>query len=406
MAQIVVSKLNVGDPITKEFLDALCDGVNGAGQVVQNSVPEVLNGGFQYDLDDDGIPDNWSFIAYTGGDYSLEATGGILGSKFFRITHPSGAAPAGGGYIQTPDGLMINVSPDKDVWLSWAHKCSQATNLNVKVDLMWYDGSTEPVYISTTNLYDSTTNPTGWRYFAFSGTPPPTARYVRVRLTGGEPGTDPTVAATTDFSDVRIFEPATTGYVFASETPGSYSVVVPSNCVWMKAAAAGSGGGASGGINGRPAGGAAKIEGWSRVHPGRTLTVVVPAGGTGGAASLVTTNNGTDGAAATITDEDGTVLVSATGGAKGTNTPGAGGTVAFTEDLPNRRHGANGSNGATFPGMTGGNPGQFIFRDIFNNGAGGSSLVSKNGTRGGGGYGGMIATSGGNGGNGFVEVWL
>ncbi len=132
---------------------------------------------------------------YPGGSSGLETTNPADGSKALYFTHPGGAGN-GGGY---GDFDYVPVSEFRSEILSWIHWATAAGMKN-QVIVRFYDK--DKVYLSSMTLYDSTSNPTSPKLMAGEFVPPADARFMRVRVVGGESSGD--VARTAYFDGVRI----------------------------------------------------------------------------------------------------------------------------------------------------------------------------------------------------------
>lgn len=288
---------------------------------------QLINGGFENDVDGDFIPDGWSLVLFNSGAGVIDSTDQIEGRNSFKFTHPGGGAPNGGGTLTSgaTSSDFIEINENKDVYLSWWMKASVNVNLGCKVRLLWFDITESAVGVPTV-LLDTTTPPLTWLSFYGKGTPPANARLMQVEITGGYQGVDPGVAANAWFDNVRIFTPTQYGKISIFEAIGDETMRVPEDCVAMYTEGVGGGGGgggscgAGGGCGGFISGfgGASGVlkETMLPVTPGRLLTFKKGAGGTAGAAGPASGDAG-DGGDTQIVDQDGTVLLNFEGGKKG-----------------------------------------------------------------------------------------
>lgn len=153
------------------------------------------NGSFEIDSDSDGVPDGWTKDLYPGGSGAFETTNPAHGAKAWKFIHPGGAGN-GGGYL-TSD--YVEIAQIKTYVLGFIHWASVAGMKN-QVYVRYYDK--DKIYISETQLYSSTANPTSPTYFIAAFTPPANARYIKVRGIGGY--TDTNVAGTAYFDDIEL----------------------------------------------------------------------------------------------------------------------------------------------------------------------------------------------------------
>jgi hypothetical protein len=144
---------------------------------VSNQEGWVNNGSFEMDSDGDGIPDNWDIVKYTpSGAFSLDSStqgDGVSSAKFTSVG-------IGGGYAQTP--AYLPVSELETYFLSFKYKSSVVNVRNV-VEIYWYTSILGSLATSII-IDESLVNPTTWTIKQVNITPPATARYAKVRLTG------------------------------------------------------------------------------------------------------------------------------------------------------------------------------------------------------------------------------
>lgn len=315
MAYTTPTKPTQGDPTKKSLVDLLID--NGDDHETRllalGTISGVKNGSMESGASD--TPSSWTWTAYTGGTKLLDTTDQQHGGKAFKITSPGGAGN-GGGYIETTD--FFEVSPNRPLTVLWEMKSSAAA-VNNKVEITWYTAA--QVSISTTSLYDSSSNPTAWTAHSANATPPSTARYAKLRLTGGH--TSSTTAGSIWFDNVIVQNQQRRVPAMEVLTSG-VSWTVPNGVHFVRVRLWGGGGDGNGTTGGSSGGYGEAIH---TVTPGAAITIAIGAGGTGGGAGGTTTFdtiNATGGAAA--------------GGAAGTSTAAfaitgqVGGATAATAD--------------------------------------------------------------------------
>ncbi len=153
--------------------------------VDNNSDHDFYNLSFEYDSNNDGIPDKWTFTAYPGGSGTIDTDNPMHGSKCFKITHPGGDLGNGGGKLVSS---YIPISP-LDIYLSInVMMLATVTGMKNEVKINFYDKTKS--FISTTSLYSSTSNSTN--PILFMGVIekvnfPSNARYYTIELSGGDP---------------------------------------------------------------------------------------------------------------------------------------------------------------------------------------------------------------------------
>jgi hypothetical protein len=194
-----------GAPVTqtlwrkvKDNLDYLLSGISTGGVSAT-----VLNGSFEADSNNDGIPDTWTRSLYAGGASGVDTTTPMHGAKTIYLTHPGGAGN-GGGYFESDYVIIHQLIPRRIGWLMY----STAAGMKNEVLVRAYDKDLTEIG-SGTVIYTSTSNPTTPTYCIRSVTPPANARFLKVRMIGGKSDTD--VSGSTYFDDVTI-TPITEGF--------------------------------------------------------------------------------------------------------------------------------------------------------------------------------------------------
>lgn len=185
------------------------DGVNSA--LVEIGPNLLRNGSFESD------GEGWTITTYTGGSSGFNTANNIDGAKALALTSTSTAN--GGG--QAINGQFINVTGGEAIELYLALKASVA-NVSSKVEVIWYDSA--QAQISATDLYVSTNTPTVNTPLYLGDAAPSTARFCKVRLTGGVPGSG-SATGTVYFDGLRMGKahPAVAGTQAASPTYGGSS---------------------------------------------------------------------------------------------------------------------------------------------------------------------------------------
>jgi hypothetical protein len=179
--------LAAGDITTDEYNIIISNGthfvlVNPASAGQGNYDGTVPNGSFELDSDSDSVPDEWvKTLPWPGGSFAIEGTDVIHGAKAIRFTHPGGSGN-GGGYITSKN--FIECTEKRLLILKWLHKSSVAGMLD-KVEVIFYDRVKAQIG-SPTVAYTSTTNPTTWTEQSAVITPPSTARFFKIQITGGD----------------------------------------------------------------------------------------------------------------------------------------------------------------------------------------------------------------------------
>jgi hypothetical protein len=149
------------------------DGVNSAAIEVG---PNLLrNGSFE-----NGTV-GWTLTPFTGGTMAAGASNNLDGANALAVTSTS---TANGGGDATGSAFVSMAGALRNMAFSLAVKASVA-NVSSKAEVVWYDNAQAQISIST--IYTSTNTPTTSALQSANIAPPSTARYFKVKLTGGVP---------------------------------------------------------------------------------------------------------------------------------------------------------------------------------------------------------------------------
>jgi hypothetical protein len=299
------------------------DGSNSA--LIEVGPNSVRNGGFERGLE------GWTATQYSGGTVVVGTSNAMEGEKALAIT--STVLANGGGQVLQNEFVPVGLAP---LAVSMLVKAS-TSGVSCKAELVWYDAALSQ--ISATELLSLTNTPTVSTVVALTAGPPATARFWRMRLTGGVPAVG-TAFGTIYFDAVRSAERTAGGIRrWFSFTPGTYDFIAPSTTLYVKGqGAGGSGGGITNdGDDGFAAGGG---SGGYRVAvipvvPGRLYQVRVGAGG------LASFGLGNGGESTRIVDSVTSEVVFEVGGGTGGQGNGNGGS---TGTLAGGSAGSAGSN--------------------------------------------------------------
>ena len=163
------------------------NGTSSSGDVVGD---KPTNGSFEIDTDSDGVPDNWTIAAFTGGIIEIDSTSSTHGTNSLKFT--SGGVN-GAGSATTDE--FYEVEANKEIGVRFSLISDDVDTLN-KVEVYWYD--TSQVFISSTAVYnEGAANPTTWTRKAYNAVSPSTARFAKIVVTGVD-------AASTTFSTTRF----------------------------------------------------------------------------------------------------------------------------------------------------------------------------------------------------------
>lgn len=164
------------------------DGVNSA--LVGGSGESLLkNGGFE-----DGLT-SWTTTAYTGGTVALNTANDLEGTQALGFTSAS-TANGGGDALSAEFKVAGNA----------AYRCgavlkASVANVSAKIEVVWYNKSLSQISVDT--LFSTANLSTSAVVRAHVLVSPTLARYARVRLIGGVPGSG-TSAGSVYFDAVRF----------------------------------------------------------------------------------------------------------------------------------------------------------------------------------------------------------
>lgn len=333
-----------GDPTELETLQTLINNQADMNSRLNSTNSDgIVNGSFENDGDEDGVPDGWDYAADDGGSGEISTTSHHGGYSY------SMTAASGHGGANLTSTALIPVTPSTAYSLRFDTYSTNA-NMSNKVELLWY--TKDANYISTGSVWDETAeNPAAWATRSGTVTSPATATYAKVKVSGGY---SPSNAGTVYFDDVAFVEQAFQGIqqVFTSSTTWTCPASVLSITVDGIGAGGGGGGGESGGTTGGNGGGAGAFKRQVvSTYPGETYTITVGSGGAAGA----TGSAGSDGSPSQIILGETVVYNVNAGGGGGTydGDPGAGGVEAFSATII----GISGDDGSDNDGGAGGDGG-------------------------------------------------
>jgi len=167
----------------------------------------VPNGSFEEDADANGVPDGWTLVNETGSNNGIDTSESTDGKQSFRFT----STGQGGGSLTVTDFFPVNDADNLRVNVDLRSSVSNVRNI-IRVE--WYDSSN--VIISSSDAYDSTSNPTSYTTQQLIIAPPSGARFAKLKLIGCDPSV--TVAGSTWFDRVSVFYPAVVSGVFDNIT--------------------------------------------------------------------------------------------------------------------------------------------------------------------------------------------
>lgn len=153
------------------------DGVNSAKlQIGANS---IRNGSFE---DGGGTATGWTLTNFTGGSNSINAANDMDGANALSIT--STVLANGGG--QADSNEFDPVTGDGVYSFKVASKASVA-GISSKAEVVWFSDAQAQISVST--IYSDTSTPTVAKQRGALVRAPASARFCKIRLTGGIPAT-------------------------------------------------------------------------------------------------------------------------------------------------------------------------------------------------------------------------
>lgn len=278
------------------------DGVNSAlldlGDILRNPGFESndLNG--------------WDSSKYDNAATIATSATALEGGYSLAITTVS--AVTGGGYVDTSQFTPVAGGFNRQ--FSFVFKAS-AANIASRARVIWYNSAQSQISID--DLYTTTNTPTAAKICVRRIEAPATARYCKIRLEGGVPGTG-SGTGTVYFDDVRTGEPAILGKVMTYTTPGSGQVIPMTGDAVVLVIAGGEPG--VGGEN--PAAGANGARVVSYMTLAATDTVTVGAAANASSAGSLSSSAGSAGSTVAATPSPFVPLMS---GAYGNGGPSGGG---------------------------------------------------------------------------------
>ncbi|MEK6742239.1 MAG: hypothetical protein AABZ15_01440 [Nitrospirota bacterium] len=161
------------------------------------SALNISNGSFE--ISTDGItPDSCVISLYPGGSSGLVTDVPMHGTRGYEFIHPGGAGNGGG--TLTFDYFPVDELVTQAIQGMYY---ASAAGMKLEVILLWYDKAKVALGgTPSTSLYSSTANPTSATKTVWQFTPPATARFMRLKLVGGNSDTD--VAGTAYFDGFAL----------------------------------------------------------------------------------------------------------------------------------------------------------------------------------------------------------
>lgn len=196
MAFVVMSTPSAGDAILVSFAEDTIDNLDFLNtQIGSLGAVNILNGNFEIIGSASDLPANWTRTLFSGGDGDFDTTTPMEGSQSYEFVHPGGGGN-GGGSLESD---YFPITANREYQLDWLHWVD-AAGMHDSVEVEYFTGA--KVSISTEVVYDSVANPTSPERQTSSLAIPPTARFMKATLIGGEDDVD--VAGSSYWDDVRL----------------------------------------------------------------------------------------------------------------------------------------------------------------------------------------------------------
>lgn len=191
---ITNAEIQVGKPITQELMQKIKDNFDYLSGLNDPGISGVFNGSFEQDTDADGIPDGWTRNLYSGGAGVQISTSSTTGGKCFQFTHPGGSGN-GGGYLDS-EYIEINENVSPAIMASVYNNAA----LVLKVIARYFDK--DKSYISDETIYSNSSSIGAWAEVNSWGIPPANAKFMKIRLVGGEDTAS--TAGVARFDNIRV----------------------------------------------------------------------------------------------------------------------------------------------------------------------------------------------------------
>jgi hypothetical protein len=166
----------------------------------------VPNGSFEI-VTTPPVPDGWTALNDAGSTNGVDNTESTDGANSYRFT----SAGSGGGSLTTTDFFPVNAVDQLRVNFDLFSDVAAVLNI-VRVE--WFDVTFTP--ISDSDVYSSTANPATFTEFQLVATPPPLARFAKLKLIGIDPSV--LLAGNTYFDRVSVFYPTVVSGIFDNIT--------------------------------------------------------------------------------------------------------------------------------------------------------------------------------------------
>jgi len=137
----------------------------------------IRNPGFESDLG------GWTVTTYSGGTVARTTGAGNFNQGIAALAITSTVLANGGGDVLLSEFKPVNGGHSYPVRVDVK---ASAANVSSKAEVTWYDGA--QASISTSTLYTTTDTETSFTTKANALLAPSTARFAKIRLTGGVPG--------------------------------------------------------------------------------------------------------------------------------------------------------------------------------------------------------------------------
>jgi len=234
---ITSGRYAVGAPVAIGlFADIVNDlnflnGVNTSA-VDAGGAPLILNGSFESpSVATSTTPDSWTIVNGNAGAAILINTDQNHGAQSLKFVRDTTAGHSGG----TATSPFFNVSggPTSNTGsayvLTFMIKSSR-TDVSNTVVVNWY--AADQSSLSSTTVFSETTGTTAWTTYQYIITPPATACFGKVVLSGGTSTTTPASTASIMFDGVSAC--ARPPFLQSSAFGSSTTFTIPNGCYWAR----------------------------------------------------------------------------------------------------------------------------------------------------------------------------
>ncbi len=180
MAFILPGDPAVKDPTKASLAVAINDALSDLNSRLSAFEGSALpNGSFEFDLDADGEPDNWTIIDLDGGTHAI-STNAQHGAKSLKII-----TNGTGGRAEGLSDAFVPCGEDNIISTMMFFQRTTAS-IRARLQVLYFD-ETETI-TATDTIYDDAGAGVAWNIIARTSTVPSGAHFYKVKVIGGESG--------------------------------------------------------------------------------------------------------------------------------------------------------------------------------------------------------------------------